>query len=184
MHTFQNVRPCCLTIQLLYLRSPDSHLIKLPHSRALLAIFSHRYPVSLYRHLLTNRNNEASHRCNASMVLVTQTLSPPHPQPSTNLTPNLRVSKLTLAYLSSSIVVSVFAIVILSVIGALFKSNHHSLMGSTGDPPVDQGAAVAATVFSAVIVYAVRPIPSAKACGQFGKGMLIKVSFETNRSSS
>lgn len=55
-----------------------------------------------------------------------------------------------------SIVISVFAIVILSVIGALFKSNHHSMMGSTDDPPVSQGPAVAATVFSAVIVYAVR----------------------------
>jgi ribonuclease kappa len=48
---------------------------------------------------------------------------------------------------------SVFAIVILSVIGALFKTNHHSMMGSTNDP--QDGAAVAATVFSAVIVYAV-----------------------------
>jgi ribonuclease kappa len=49
---------------------------------------------------------------------------------------------------------SAFAIVILSVIGLLFKSNHHSMMGSTEDPP--DGAAVAATVFSAVVVYAVR----------------------------
>lgn len=48
---------------------------------------------------------------------------------------------------------SIFAIVILSVIGALFKANHHSMMGSTEDPK--DGAAVAATVFSAVIVYAV-----------------------------
>ena len=48
---------------------------------------------------------------------------------------------------------SVFAIVILSIIGALFKANHHSMMGSTEDPK--DGAAVAATVFSAVIVYAV-----------------------------
>jgi ribonuclease kappa len=53
----------------------------------------------------------------------------------------------------NSIVMSVFAIVILSVIGALFKSNHHSMMGSTEDPK--DGAAVAVTVFSAVIVYAV-----------------------------
>ncbi|TVY83983.1 Uncharacterized protein LSUE1_G001345 [Lachnellula suecica] len=53
----------------------------------------------------------------------------------------------------SCIVVSVFAIVILSVIGALFKANHHSMMGSTEDPA--NGAAVAATVFSAVIVYVV-----------------------------
>ncbi|KAI6250531.1 hypothetical protein HI914_01884 [Erysiphe necator] len=53
----------------------------------------------------------------------------------------------------SCIVVSIFAIVILSVIGLLFKSNHHSLMGSVNDP-ID-GAATARTVFSAVIVYAV-----------------------------
>lgn len=49
---------------------------------------------------------------------------------------------------------SAFAIVILSVIGALFKAGHHSMMGSTEDPK--DGAAVAATVFSAVAVYAVR----------------------------
>jgi len=48
---------------------------------------------------------------------------------------------------------SAFAIVILSVIGALFKSGHHSMMGSTEDPK--DGAAVAASVFGAVIVYAV-----------------------------
>ncbi|KAH8602835.1 hypothetical protein B0O99DRAFT_11324 [Bisporella sp. PMI_857] len=53
----------------------------------------------------------------------------------------------------SCIVMSAFAIVILSVIGALFKSGHHSMMGSTQDP--QDGAAVAATVFGAVAVYAV-----------------------------
>ncbi|KAG9233255.1 hypothetical protein BJ875DRAFT_505505 [Amylocarpus encephaloides] len=52
----------------------------------------------------------------------------------------------------SCIVISAFAIVILSVIGSLFKSNHHSMMGSQDDPT--DGAAVAGTVFSAVIVYA------------------------------
>ncbi|RKF77275.1 Uncharacterized protein GcM1_221067 [Golovinomyces cichoracearum] len=51
------------------------------------------------------------------------------------------------------VIISVFAIVILSVICALFKSNHHSMMGSINDPP--DGAAIAGTVFSAVIVYAV-----------------------------
>jgi ribonuclease kappa len=53
---------------------------------------------------------------------------------------------------------SAFAIVILSVIGLLFKANHHSMTGSTDDPP--DGAAVAVTVFSAVIVYAVRSRPA------------------------
>jgi len=49
------------------------------------------------------------------------------------------------------IVVSCFAIVILSVIGALFKSNNHSMMGSTEDPK--DNTAVAAAVFGAVAVY-------------------------------
>lgn len=60
---------------------------------------------------------------------------------------------------------SVFAIVILSVIGLLFKTNHHSMTGSTADP--EDGAAVAVTVFSAVIVYAVRSpqsIPIVQVC--------------------
>ncbi|MCJ1446465.1 MAG: hypothetical protein MMC23_006970 [Stictis urceolatum] len=53
----------------------------------------------------------------------------------------------------SCVVVSLFAIVILSIIGALFKSNHHSMTGSEEDP--ENGAAVAGTIFTAVIVYAV-----------------------------
>ncbi|KAI9826659.1 MAG: hypothetical protein M1832_006255 [Thelocarpon impressellum] len=53
----------------------------------------------------------------------------------------------------SCIVVSVFAIVILSIIGALFRSEHHAVVGSTEDPP--DGKAVAGTVFSAVIVYVI-----------------------------
>lgn len=52
----------------------------------------------------------------------------------------------------SCIVISIFAIIILSIIGLLFKSNHHSLMGSVNDPA--DGAVVAATAFSAVIFYA------------------------------
>ncbi|PQE27044.1 Pyridoxamine phosphate oxidase family protein [Rutstroemia sp. NJR-2017a WRK4] len=53
----------------------------------------------------------------------------------------------------SCVVISVFAIVILSVIGSLFKSNNHEFTGGVDDP--EDGAAVAATVFGAVIVYAV-----------------------------
>ncbi|KAK6008721.1 hypothetical protein QM012_000624 [Aureobasidium pullulans] len=49
------------------------------------------------------------------------------------------------------VVISIFAIVILSVIGALFKSNNHSMMGSEEDPA--DGAAVAASVFGAVAIY-------------------------------
>lgn len=48
-------------------------------------------------------------------------------------------------------VLSAFAIVILSVIGVLFRTNHHTMMGSINDP--EDGAAVASTVFNAVFVY-------------------------------
>jgi ribonuclease kappa len=50
-------------------------------------------------------------------------------------------------------VISIFAIVILSIIGALFKAGHHSMTGGLEDP--QDGEAVAGTVFSAVLVYAV-----------------------------
>jgi len=53
----------------------------------------------------------------------------------------------------SCVVVCVFAIVILSTIGALFNANHHSMMGSTKDPP--NGPAVAGSIFGAVGIYGV-----------------------------
>ncbi|KAH7359748.1 hypothetical protein BKA66DRAFT_500374 [Pyrenochaeta sp. MPI-SDFR-AT-0127] len=49
------------------------------------------------------------------------------------------------------IVLSVFAIVILSTIGALFKSNSNVVMGSEEDPK--DGGAVAGAVFGAVFIY-------------------------------
>ncbi|KAL5342980.1 hypothetical protein BJX70DRAFT_355331, partial [Aspergillus crustosus] len=52
----------------------------------------------------------------------------------------------------SCVVISLFAIVILSVLGSLFKSEHHGLTGSEGEP--EDGGAVAASIFTAVIVYA------------------------------
>jgi len=52
----------------------------------------------------------------------------------------------------SCVVVSVFAIVILSVLGSLFQREHHTVMGQTGDP--EDGAAVATSIFIAVAVYA------------------------------
>lgn len=52
----------------------------------------------------------------------------------------------------SCIVISVFAIVILSFIGGLFQKNHHSMVGSVGDPP--DGKVVAGSIFGAVIIYA------------------------------
>ncbi|KZF22563.1 hypothetical protein L228DRAFT_282667 [Xylona heveae TC161] len=53
----------------------------------------------------------------------------------------------------SCIVVSVFAIVILSIIGSLFSREHHAMVGSTEDP-VD-GKAVAGSIFGAVVIYGV-----------------------------
>lgn len=53
----------------------------------------------------------------------------------------------------NSIVISVFAIVILSVIGSMFASGNHAMMGSTEDPK--DGKGVAAAVFGAVVVYGV-----------------------------
>lgn len=48
-------------------------------------------------------------------------------------------------------VISVFAIVILSVLGSLYKSEHPGFTGSEGEP--EDGAAVAASIFTAVLVY-------------------------------
>ncbi|KAI0125777.1 hypothetical protein BJ170DRAFT_632508 [Xylariales sp. AK1849] len=52
----------------------------------------------------------------------------------------------------SCTVISGFAIVILSIIGALYKSGHHELTGGVEDPK--NGTEVAATIFIAVVVYA------------------------------
>ncbi|KAL1302589.1 hypothetical protein AAFC00_002967 [Neodothiora populina] len=51
------------------------------------------------------------------------------------------------------IVISVFAIVILSVLGTLFAKNNHTVMGSDEDP--EDGSAVAAAVFGAVGIYGI-----------------------------
>ncbi|KAG5366017.1 hypothetical protein CJU89_0426 [Yarrowia sp. B02] len=48
-------------------------------------------------------------------------------------------------------VISAFGIVILGVLGLLFKSGSESMVGSINDP--SDGAAVASTIFSAVLVY-------------------------------
>ena len=56
--------------------------------------------------------------------------------------------------LDPSIVISVFAIVILSAIGSMFAKGHHTMMGSEEDPK--DGGKVAAAVFGAVAVYGVR----------------------------
>ncbi|KAJ4379247.1 hypothetical protein N0V86_005292 [Didymella sp. IMI 355093] len=49
------------------------------------------------------------------------------------------------------VVLSVFAIVILSTIGALFKSGSHTMLGGIEDP--EDGNAVAGAVFGAVFIY-------------------------------
>jgi hypothetical protein len=49
--------------------------------------------------------------------------------------------------------VSVFAIVILSIIAGLYRSGHEEFVGGQEDP--EDGKAVAGTIFTAVIVYAV-----------------------------
>ncbi|KAK7752087.1 hypothetical protein SLS62_006053 [Diatrype stigma] len=54
----------------------------------------------------------------------------------------------------SCVVISVFAIVILSILGGLFRTKHHEFVGGIEDP--EDGPAVAGTIFTAVIVYAVR----------------------------
>jgi ribonuclease kappa len=48
-------------------------------------------------------------------------------------------------------VISVFAIVILSILGGLYRSNHEEFVGGEGEP--EDGKAVASTIFSAVFVY-------------------------------
>ncbi|KAI9745547.1 MAG: hypothetical protein M1818_001081 [Claussenomyces sp. TS43310] len=53
----------------------------------------------------------------------------------------------------SCIIISVFAVVILTTIGILFQTSNHSMMSGNADPA--DGKAVAATVFGAVVVYAV-----------------------------
>ncbi|KAG0129078.1 hypothetical protein HOY82DRAFT_506047 [Tuber indicum] len=52
----------------------------------------------------------------------------------------------------SCIVTSALGIVILSVLGALFRSGHETMVGSTGDP--EDGEKVAGVLFGAVMVYA------------------------------
>lgn len=61
---------------------------------------------------------------------------------------------LKLTIVSGSTVISFFAIIILSVLALLYRSNHEQLMGSTNDPT--DGKAVSRTVFTAVFVYIVR----------------------------
>lgn len=51
----------------------------------------------------------------------------------------------------SCVVISFFAIIILSVIGSLYRSKHHEFVGGVDDP--NNTAEVSSTIFTAVIVY-------------------------------
>ncbi|KAF7524272.1 hypothetical protein G7054_g11483 [Neopestalotiopsis clavispora] len=53
----------------------------------------------------------------------------------------------------SCVVISAFAILILSVIGSLFRNGHHEFLGSTEDPDPKVAGEVASTIFIAVLVY-------------------------------
>ncbi|KAJ5794783.1 hypothetical protein N7457_001382 [Penicillium paradoxum] len=53
----------------------------------------------------------------------------------------------------SCVVISAFAMIILTVLGSLYSSNNHAYTGSEGEP--EDGPAVAASIYTAVIVYAV-----------------------------
>jgi hypothetical protein len=55
---------------------------------------------------------------------------------------------------SNSTVLSVFAIVILSVLALLYRTGHEEFTGGVSDP--DDGKAVSGTIFTAVLVYVVR----------------------------
>lgn len=97
------------------------------------------------------RQDEAPRQCHASMVLVLLPSSPDstmHPRPG-------------LLLIIDSFVISIFAIIILSTLGFLFKANHPELVGGDEDP--SDGAKVAATVFTAVFIYAVG-FPSCPMC--------------------
>ncbi|KAK4461865.1 hypothetical protein QBC42DRAFT_177437 [Cladorrhinum samala] len=52
----------------------------------------------------------------------------------------------------SCVVISVFAIVVLTTLGFLFKANHPELVGGEEDP--ENGPVVAGVVFTAVTIYA------------------------------
>ncbi|KAL6866669.1 hypothetical protein J3F83DRAFT_740683 [Trichoderma novae-zelandiae] len=100
-------------------------------------------PVS--RHTHTHTKGERRKHTNLSLSPLLP-LWPPFPH-------NPEEQKLTVCFRlwPDSTVLSVFAIVILSVLGVLFRSGHEQLVGGIDDPA--DGKAVSKTVFSAVFVY-------------------------------
>lgn len=102
-------------------------------------------------------------------------------------TPFNAPSTLELSNVAYSIVISVFAIVILSTIGILFQVSHHSMMAHDDDPA--NGPAVAATVFGAVAIYGVCSNPASiglgSPCGNanlktklYGRHLLCSVDYK------
>ena len=68
-----------------------------------------------------------------------------------------------------STVVSAFAIIILSALAALYRSGHEEFAGTLDDPPPEKLGAIAGTIFTAVIVYAVGLLPArSSACLPLG----------------
>ncbi|PSK55787.1 hypothetical protein C1H76_2283 [Elsinoe australis] len=53
----------------------------------------------------------------------------------------------------SCIVISLFAIIILSVIGSMFKNQHQAMVGKDEDPKPENTGAVSTSIFGAVFVY-------------------------------
>jgi ribonuclease kappa len=76
------------------------------------------------------------------------------------------------------VVLSVFAIIILSTIGALFKSGSHTMLGGEEDP--EDGNAVAGAVFGAVFIYIVCSACTQRFCADaYGsQGFLVFCGFQ------
>lgn len=56
-----------------------------------------------------------------------------------------------------SVVISLFALVVLGILGILFNKNHPELVGGGEDP--ENGPEVASTIFTAIIIYIVCCVP-------------------------
>jgi hypothetical protein len=80
-----------------------------------------------------------------------------------------------------STVISAFAILILSVLGLLFRNNHPELVGGDEDP--SNGPEVAATIFIAVFIYAVSR-PGYKEFGHMGSMLIMLLPIRVSLSSA
>ncbi|KAJ5955356.1 hypothetical protein N7501_009635 [Penicillium viridicatum] len=127
----------------------------------------------------TKQNQETSHRCGFASTEPWKVRPPPYLKSSTS---TLCISRFATTLLQqttypahsatpltyhqtanmkpvvsalnawSCVVISAFAIIILSVLGSLYNSNNHAYTGSKEEP--EDGPAVAASIYTAVIVYA------------------------------